>query len=103
MDTSYSRRKKVDCCNLLLLILVLETIHGVTHPHHSENEDILWAEKQQSKKKFKREISDPLYPNQWHLHGSSVSNVRADKVWNELGFTGDGVVIAVVDDGLVNH
>ncbi|KAF5380951.1 hypothetical protein D9615_004128 [Tricholomella constricta] len=46
-------------------------------------------------------IKDPIFPQQWHLindaHPEHMMNVVP--VW-EMGFTGKGVISAVVDDGL---
>lgn len=46
-------------------------------------------------------IQDPLFPQQWHLineaHPEHMMNVVP--VW-EMGFTGKGIISAVVDDGL---
>ena len=48
---------------------------------------------------------DPLYPNQWHLHnsgqggGNAGADIKAPEVWN-LGIDGQGVVIAIIDDGI---
>jgi type VII secretion-associated serine protease mycosin len=43
-------------------------------------------------------ISDPGYQDQWGL-----SQVKADKAW-DLGATGEGIIIAVVDTGVdINH
>jgi len=89
-----------------------QTVHGVTHPHHEESlgEKITWYEKQVERQLFKRDTPansegiplDPLYPNQWHLHpvdGLTNVHVNVELAWKE-NFTGQGVVIAVVDDGL---
>lgn len=56
------------------------------------------AQKQVKRKRYlKSATEDPLYSQQWHLHGpNSLSCVDADKT--EL--TGAGVTIAFVDDGL---
>ncbi|KAF5387483.1 hypothetical protein D9757_006557 [Collybiopsis confluens] len=47
-------------------------------------------------------IQDPLFPDQWHLINdefpSHMMNVTG--VWEELGFTGNGVISSIVDDGL---
>lgn len=55
-----------------------------------------WAEQQVPQQRFKRAAiklaDDPLYEQQWHLHGSGV-DVPA-------GVSGSGVTIAIVDDGL---
>jgi subtilisin family serine protease len=42
--------------------------------------------------------TDPLYPSQWHLHGLQT-NLRVEDAWGR-GLTGDGVTIAVLDDGV---
>lgn len=39
--------------------------------------------------------SDPPEGVQWH-----VSKVRADEVWNSLGITGAGVLVAIIDTGV---
>lgn len=64
--------------------------------------DVQWAEKQVARKRFHRSpVTDPLYPNQWHLHEGS--GLHAKEVWDS-GVTGKGVTIAIVDDGLQwNH
>ena len=56
------------------------------------------AEKRQT---LQRSVNDPLYPNQWHLAGSGL-NVNIGNVWDSV--TGQGINMAVVDDGLeVGH
>ncbi len=44
-------------------------------------------------------VVDPMYPRQWHLHGTPGVDVNAVEAW-ETGASGSGVVIGVVDDGL---
>ena len=84
--------------------MLSDTTFGLTHPHHHENNEILWSQHQFATQRFKREFSDPLYSEQWHHHPiGGMINVRADKVWNELGITGNGVRIALVDDGIVRY
>jgi hypothetical protein len=59
-------------------------------------EEILWFQKQIPKireKRFNKPI-DPAYDHQWHLH-----ELHFEEVWS-LGYTGVGVVVAVVDDGV---
>ena len=70
---------------------------------------ILWAEQQIARQQYPRVPSDPLLGNQWHLNntGQGSGTVGADAnvfaAWN-AGFTGAGVQIAIVDDGLQkNH
>ena len=45
------------------------------------------------------EISDPLYACQWHLNSLVGGAINAEAAWSE-GITGDGVNVAVVDDGM---
>ena len=44
-------------------------------------------------------ISDPLYACQWHLDSSEWENVNVEPVWAQ-GIKGEGINIAVVDDGM---
>lgn len=68
-------------------------------------EHVEWTE-QQYLKSFtpKAVFPDPLYPNQWHLNNLGQGNgtvgvdVSVQAAWN-LGYTGNGVRIAVLDDG----
>lgn len=63
---------------------------------------VLWFEQQVKYQQSKRVvISDPQYPNQWHLNNATIGEVDANTMpaWDG-GYTGTGVNIAVVDDGL---
>ena len=44
-------------------------------------------------------ISDPLYGCQWHLNNRDNLDINVEDVWAE-GIKGEGVNIAVVDDGM---
>lgn len=50
-------------------------------------------------------LADPLFSDQWHLEntgqtgGKAGADVNVVPVW-DMGITGDGVVIGIVDDGL---
>ncbi len=44
-------------------------------------------------------VSDPLYSCQWHLNSSQWHNINVQSVWEE-GIKGEGINIAVVDDGI---
>lgn len=66
------------------------------------SEQVLWFEQQVKYQQSKRVvISDPQYPNQWHLNNATVGEVDANTMpaW-DAGYTGTGVNIAIVDDGL---
>ena len=49
------------------------------------------------------QISDPLYACQWHLNNQNGNDINIEPVWAE-GVKGEGINIAVVDDGMdFNH
>ena len=45
------------------------------------------------------QISDPLYSCQWHLNSRGAGHVNVESAWAQ-GVTGEGVNVAVVDDGM---
>ena len=44
-------------------------------------------------------IADPLYGCQWHLNNPDGEDINVEAVWSE-GINGEGVNVAVVDDGM---
>ena len=44
-------------------------------------------------------IADPLYGCQWHLNDPNGEDINVEEVWSK-GITGEGVNVAVVDDGM---
>jgi subtilisin-like proprotein convertase family protein len=67
---------------------------------------ILYAEQQVTLARTTREpTDDPLYANQWHLNntgqggGLAGADAKVPGAWT-AGFTGEGVVVASVDDGV---
>ncbi|XP_023217479.1 neuroendocrine convertase 1-like [Centruroides sculpturatus] len=88
------------------------------------NEDprVLWAEQQEIRVRDKRNLrlvgrngdfyvnrfNDQLWPKEWYLHNSRSENeitrsMNVIPVW-DMGYTGRGVVLSVMDDGLEwNH
>jgi len=79
-----------------------DTQHGVTHPHHEESSEITWFENQVARQRYKRNLpSDPSFESQWHLHltDTTTAHINVETAWNQ-NITGDGITIAVVDDGL---
>lgn len=59
-----------------------------------DTDDIHWMERQVPRMQHKRGASDPLYARQWHL-----PFIQAPESW-DTGYTGSGVTIGIVDDGL---
>lgn len=97
-----------------------------SHDHHSRLEQetgVHWVEQQVVKKRVKRDFSlddvsiqeqfhrsyrifsDPLYEKQWYLNGgaSGGHDMNVAPAW-ERGYTGKGVVVTILDDGIqTNH
>ncbi len=48
------------------------------------------------------DISDPLYSCQWHLSSSQWQDIDVQSVW-EQGIKGEGIGVAVVDDGMYHN
>uniref|UniRef100_A0A8C3QQS4 Neuroendocrine convertase 1 n=1 Tax=Cyanoderma ruficeps TaxID=181631 RepID=A0A8C3QQS4_9PASS len=84
----------------------------------SDDERVSWAEQQYEKKRTKRVsvtdsaeslFNDPMWNQQWYLQDTRITpslpklDLHVIPVWQK-GFTGKGVVITVLDDGLEwNH
>lgn len=77
-------------------------VEEVGHRPIHEHPLVMWAENQVSKKRFLRsDPTDPLFRNQWHLKNTVNNGVDVNVLpaW-ESGVSGEGVTIAMVDDGL---
>ena len=76
------------------------------------NQNIEWFEPQIKKQRYPREIafdpvySDPILPYQWHLENTGQSggapgmDINVRNVWQSMNLMGNGVTIAVVDNGI---
>ncbi|GIY43276.1 furin-like protease 2 [Caerostris darwini] len=83
---------------------------------HSEklqsDSSVLWCEQQIVKQRTKRAavrnsslaFRDPLYPEQWFLHGGAYRQYDMNVIpaW-EQGYTGKGVVVTILDDGIQSN
>ncbi|XP_064474371.1 furin-like protease 2 isoform X2 [Ornithodoros turicata] len=100
------------------------TEHSQDHHSRLENEaGVHWVEQQVVKRRVKRDMSlddtsfqeqfhrsyrifsDPLYEKQWYLNGgaSGGHDMNVAPAW-ERGYTGKGVVVTILDDGIqTNH
>jgi kexin len=58
----------------------------------------LFARELHVRQALKRQVNDPLFPSQWHLVPTAPRNLNMLDTWDS--FTGKGINIAVVDDGL---
>lgn len=47
-------------------------------------------------------IVDPIFPDQWHFVNEEFPEhmMNVTPVWEELGITGKGIIVAMVDDGI---
>ncbi|CAC5394106.1 FURIN [Mytilus coruscus] len=59
---------------------------------------IIFVEQQIRRDRVKRS-NDPEWNSSWHLNDEIVPSMRISEAWS-AGYNGDGVVIAVVDDGV---
>ncbi|KAL7868080.1 hypothetical protein SRHO_G00094640 [Serrasalmus rhombeus] len=75
---------------------------GVHVRLHSEPQ-VVWAEQQVAKRRRKRDIysepTDPKFPQQWYLYNINRRDLHVKEAWAQ-GFTGRGVVITILDDGI---
>jgi subtilisin-like proprotein convertase family protein len=66
---------------------------------------VRFAEQQVAQQRFTRDPDDPLFDEQWHLRntgqfgGTAGIDANVVDAWN-AGYTGEGVTISIVDDGL---
>eukprot|EP01089_Gocevia_fonbrunei_P012447 TRINITY_DN2951_c0_g1_i2.p1 TRINITY_DN2951_c0_g1~~TRINITY_DN2951_c0_g1_i2.p1 ORF type:complete len:570 (-),score=132.39 TRINITY_DN2951_c0_g1_i2:70-1779(-) len=74
-----------------------------SHPNLDSHPEIEWTQPQKLLLRSRREWTppqDPLFSQQWHLHVSGSSpNINTMPVWAS-GIQGQGVTVAIVDDGL---
>lgn len=76
---------------------------------HLRDVDTVWAEQQVERRRWprnsrfaavtKRLVDDPLWPEQWHLHGEHGVGIPRSPVSDNNGANAP-IVIAIVDDGL---
>eukprot|EP01126_Amoeba_proteus_P014623 TRINITY_DN1646_c0_g1_i3.p1 TRINITY_DN1646_c0_g1~~TRINITY_DN1646_c0_g1_i3.p1 ORF type:complete len:282 (-),score=53.50 TRINITY_DN1646_c0_g1_i3:388-1233(-) len=80
--------------------LVLERLeHLMNGEKRGEVPVVKWFQEDKARTREKRVvITDPEYPRQWHLHGSSL-HLNTETAWDK-GYMGEGVRIAIVDDGI---
>uniref|UniRef100_A0A7N9AUH0 Furin (paired basic amino acid cleaving enzyme) a n=1 Tax=Mastacembelus armatus TaxID=205130 RepID=A0A7N9AUH0_9TELE len=81
--------------------------HRGTQVRLERDPKVTWAEQQVSKQRKKRDVfvepSDPKFRDQWYLYNSNHRDLNAKDAWR-LGYTGKGVVVSILDDGIEkNH
>uniref|UniRef100_A0A3Q4G5N4 Furin, paired basic amino acid cleaving enzyme n=1 Tax=Neolamprologus brichardi TaxID=32507 RepID=A0A3Q4G5N4_NEOBR len=90
-------------CQILFLhgFVYVNSFQG--HQRHT----VTWAEQQVVKQRKKRDVFeeplDPKFRDQWYLYNSNHHDLNAKAAW-QLGYTGKGVVVSILDDGIEkNH
>ncbi|XP_077988684.1 proprotein convertase subtilisin/kexin type 5-like isoform X2 [Glandiceps talaboti] len=70
------------------------------HTYLSKESKVHWLEQQVAKTRVKRNIkfTDPDWQKQWYLNRDDF-NMNVMEAW-ELGYTGKGVVVTILDDGI---
>ncbi|XP_047218660.1 furin (paired basic amino acid cleaving enzyme) a [Girardinichthys multiradiatus] len=81
--------------------------HRGTRVRLQRDPKVTWAEQQVSKQRKKRdtatEFVDPKFRDQWYLYNDNHRDLNAKAAW-QLGYTGKGVVVSILDDGIEkNH
>ncbi|XP_062847344.1 furin (paired basic amino acid cleaving enzyme) b isoform X2 [Trichomycterus rosablanca] len=77
--------------------------HRGVHVRLLSEPQVIWAEQQVAKPRRKRDTynkpTDPKFPQQWYLYNPSRRDLHVKEAWAQ-GFTGKGVVITILDDGI---
>uniref|UniRef100_A0A8C2A4B4 Furin (paired basic amino acid cleaving enzyme) b n=1 Tax=Cyprinus carpio TaxID=7962 RepID=A0A8C2A4B4_CYPCA len=77
--------------------------HRGVHVRLHAEPQVIWAEQQIAKRRHKRDIhiepTDPKFSQQWYLYNPSHGDLNVKEAWAQ-GFTGRGVVVTILDDGI---
>ncbi|XP_076100231.1 furin-like [Mytilus galloprovincialis] len=67
-----------------------------------QSSEISWVRQEKAYVR-KAKTMDTEWPNLWHLNGDISPTLKVDEAWT-AGYSGQGIVIAVLDDGLqIDH
>ncbi|PIK61372.1 putative proprotein convertase subtilisin/kexin type 5 isoform X1 [Apostichopus japonicus] len=75
------------------------------HARLLKENEVEWIEQQHVKTRVKRDVNDtwsfndPLWASQWYLNSYGDATMNVQRAW-ELGYTGKGVVVSILDDGI---
>ncbi|XP_060892571.1 furin (paired basic amino acid cleaving enzyme) b isoform X2 [Labrus mixtus] len=77
--------------------------HRGMHIRLQREPQVLWTEQQVVKKRKKRDVykepTDPDFPKQWYLSTPTHQDLNTKVAWAQ-GYTGRGVVVTILDDGI---
>ncbi|KAM4826414.1 furin isoform 2-T7 [Thomomys bottae] len=81
--------------------------HRLRHSRLKREPRVHWLEQQVAKRRTKRDVyqepTDPKFPQQWYLSGVTQRDLNVKAAWAQ-GFTGHGIVVSILDDGIEkNH
>uniref|UniRef100_A0A673ATV0 Furin-1-like n=1 Tax=Sphaeramia orbicularis TaxID=375764 RepID=A0A673ATV0_9TELE len=81
--------------------------HRGAHVRLQKDPKVTWALQQVAKRRKKRDVYaepvDPKFRDQWYLVSINHRDLNAKGAW-QLGYTGKGVVVSILDDGIEkNH
>ncbi|XP_032902372.1 proprotein convertase subtilisin/kexin type 4 isoform X4 [Amblyraja radiata] len=80
--------------------------HQMRHRRLEMEPKVTWLQQQVVKRRQKRSFfvpSDPLYHKQWYLNNEIPNDLNVLSAWKR-GYTGKGIVITILDDGIEkNH
>uniref|UniRef100_A0A3B4YYH8 Furin (paired basic amino acid cleaving enzyme) b n=1 Tax=Seriola lalandi dorsalis TaxID=1841481 RepID=A0A3B4YYH8_SERLL len=77
--------------------------HRGMHIRLQKEPQVLWTEQQVVRKRKKRDVfedpRDPDFPKQWYLSTPTHQDLNTKVAWAQ-GYTGRGVVVTILDDGI---
>ncbi|KAM8795027.1 proprotein convertase subtilisin/kexin type 4 [Eudromia elegans] len=77
--------------------------HGGWNMRLKKEPQVLWFEQQTLKRRVKRSAAaaptDPWFPKQWYMNKDVRPDLNVLAAWGK-GYTGSGVVLSILDDGL---
>ncbi|NXJ72308.1 PCSK4 convertase, partial [Rostratula benghalensis] len=77
--------------------------HWGWHMRLKREPKVLWFEQQTAKRRVKRSVgvvpTDPWFPKQWYMNDDISPDLNILRAWSK-GYTGLGVVLTILDDGL---
>ncbi|XP_057691909.1 furin (paired basic amino acid cleaving enzyme) b isoform X2 [Corythoichthys intestinalis] len=77
--------------------------HRGLHIGLQQNTQVLWAEQQVVKRRKRRDVfaepTDPDFHKQWYLSSLTHQDLNTKVAWAQ-GYTGKGIVVTILDDGI---